>query len=157
MRQVLVPGLLVAVLLLHAPAAWARYEATSGTPAVAERLNRARDAIQANDFSNALAELQEAVQDEPANADVHNLLAYAFRKQTQPDLPKAFAHYRQALRLDPGHRGAHEYIGEAYLMDHKPNQARVHLATLEKLCGNRTCVEYLELARAIEVHERTRK
>jgi len=157
MRQVLVTGLLVSTLLLPAPAAWARYDAASGTPAVAERLGRARDAIQANDFSNALAELQEAVLDEPANPDVHNLLAYAFRKQPQPDLPKAFAHYRQALRLDPGHRAAHEYIGEAYLMDQKPTQARVHLATLEKLCGNRTCVEYLELARAIEDYERKRK
>jgi len=154
MRQTLLPGLLIALLLLHTAAAWARYDAASGTPAVAERLSRARDAIQANDFSNALAELQEAVQDEPANPDVHNLLAYAFRKQPLPDLPKAFAHYRQALRLDPGHRAAHEYIGEAYLMDHKPAQARAHLATLEKLCGNRTCVEYLDLARAIEDYER---
>jgi len=96
MRQALLPGLLVALLLLHTPAARARYEAASGTPAVAERLSRARDAMHANDFSIALAELQEAVQDEPANPDVHNLLAYAFRKQPQPDLPKAFAHYRQA-------------------------------------------------------------
>jgi len=157
MRQALLPGLLAAVFWVHAAAAWARYEATSGTPAVAERLSRARDAIQANDWSNALAELQEAVQDEPANANVHNLLAYAFRKQPQPDLTRAFVHYRQALRLDPGHRGAHEYIGEAYLMDHKPNQARVHLGTLEQLCGNRSCVEYLDLARAIEDYERRRK
>lgn len=47
------------------------------------------------------------------------------------------------------HRGAHEYIGEAYLMDNKPEEAKRHLAELEKICGNRTCEEYADLAKAI--------
>jgi len=77
------------------------------------------------------------------------LLAYSYRKQARPDLPKAFEHYNIALKLDPKHRGAHEYIGEAYLMDKKPAEAEQHLAELEKICGNKTCEEYADLARAI--------
>ena len=69
-------------------------------------------------------------------------------KGTYHDNP--FAHYRLALRLDPTHRGAHETIGEAYLMDGKPAEARRHLAELERLCGNRTCEEYGDLAGAID-------
>ena len=34
-------------------------------------------------------------------------------------------------------------------MDRQPGQAEKHLAELEKLCGNRTCEEYQDLAGAI--------
>jgi hypothetical protein len=53
------------------------------------------------------------------------------------------------LQLDPKHKGAHEYIGEAYLMDKKPAEAEKHLASLEQICGNKTCEEYVDLAAAI--------
>ncbi len=53
------------------------------------------------------------------------------------------------LRIDPRHKGAHEYIGEAYLQDRKPDQAEKHLGELEKICGNRSCEEYAELSKAI--------
>ena len=36
--------------------------------------------------------------------------------------------YQKALALDPKHRGAHEYIGEAYLTLDDPAKARQHLA-----------------------------
>jgi len=83
------------------------------------------------------------------NADLHNLLGYVHRKKTPPDLDKAFEHYRQALDIDPGHKGAHEYIGEAYLMRQQPAKAREHLQTLQRLCGNTTCEEYQDLAKAL--------
>jgi tetratricopeptide (TPR) repeat protein len=89
------------------------------------------------------------VKAEPGNADAHNLLAYSYRKSPSPDLAKAFEHYNIALRLNPRHKGAHEYIGEAYLMDRKPAEAEKHLAELEKICGNRSCEEYADLAKSI--------
>jgi Flp pilus assembly protein TadD len=118
-------------------------------PSVNDRLTAARKAIEAKDWSKALFELNQAARDEPRNADVHNLLGYTHRKRATPDLPKAFEHYKRALDLNPNHKGAHEYIGEAYLMDKKPAEAEKHLATLEKLCGNKTCEEYADLAKAI--------
>jgi tetratricopeptide (TPR) repeat protein len=80
---------------------------------------------------------------------VHNLLGYSQRKQATPNLAKAFEHYKTALQIDPRHRGAHEYIGEAYLMAKQPTEAQKHLARLEQLCGNQTCEEYVDLANAL--------
>ncbi|NJS35392.1 MAG: tetratricopeptide repeat protein [Brachymonas sp.] len=122
---------------------------STAQPTVSERMQNARDAIKANKWQPAIAELRIAVRDEPKNADAHNLLAYSYRKQAKPDLSKAFEHYKIALQLDPKHKGAHEYIGEAYLMDKKPDEAEKHLAELEKICGNKTCEEYADLAKAI--------
>ncbi len=118
-------------------------------PSAGERVDLARDAIKNKDWKKSLAELNLAVREEPRNADAHNLLAYSYRKQATPNLPKAFEHYKTALSLNPRHKGAHEYIGEAYLMDKKPAEAEKHLAELEKICGNKTCEEYADLSRAI--------
>lgn len=82
--------------------------------------------------------------------DVYNLLAYSQRQQG--DLDAAFKNYNMALRLDPSHRGAHEYIGEAYLMKGDVPSAEKHLQTLDRLCS-RTCKEYKDLAEAIAAYK----
>ncbi len=121
----------------------------SSAPSAAERMATARKAIEAKDWRKSQSELTAVVKDEPRNADAHNLLAYSYRKASSPNLGKAFEHYNIALKLDPKHKGAHEYIGEAYLMDKKPAEAEKHLALLEGICGNKTCEEYADLAKAI--------
>ena len=121
----------------------------SSGPAASERLANARKAIDAKDWSRALFELNQAVRDEPRNADAYNLLGYTYRKRPAPDLAKAFEHYNTALKLNPSHKGAHEYIGEAYLADKKPAEAEKHLAQLETICGNKTCEEYADLFKSI--------
>lgn len=125
-----------------------------GPPTAQERLETARAAVYAGRWPTAIRELEDAVFQDPASADAHNLLGYSYRKQPQPDLAKALEHYRKALALDPAHRGAHEYIAEAYLMDHQPQQAELHLAQLEKLCGNRDRGEYRDLAKAIAAYRK---
>jgi Flp pilus assembly protein TadD len=123
------------------------------TPSAAERLAGARKAIEARDWGLALRELHAAEREEPRNADVQNLLGYSYRKRANPDLPKAISHYQAALRLDPRHKGAHEYLGEAWLMDGKPAEAEKHLAELQKICGGQDCEEYRDLAKAIAAHK----
>ena len=137
-----------AALALCGPAALQAADTQSGPP-VGERLATARTAIEAKDWNKAMSELNAAAREEPRNADVHNLLGYNWRKRPSPDLAKAFEHYNTALRLNPKHKGAHEYIGEAFLMDKKPAEAEKHLAELEKICGNKTCEEYADLSKAI--------
>jgi len=136
-----------------AVAAVATHAADTGpvvrAPSASERIDLAREAIKKQDWKRSLAELNLAVREEPRNADVHNLLGYTYRKQANPNLPKAFEHYKTALSLNPKHKGAHEYVGEAYLMDKKPQEAEKHLAELEKICGNKTCEEYADLAKAL--------
>ena len=130
---------------------------TASGPPVSERLANARKAIEAKDWGKAMFELNQAAREEPRNADVHNLLGYTYRKRATPDLTKAFEHYNTALKLDPKHKGAHEYIGEAYLMDKKPAEAEKHLARLEVLCGNKTCEEYADLAKSIADYKASSK
>ncbi|MES2942477.1 MAG: tetratricopeptide repeat protein [Pseudomonadota bacterium] len=126
-------------------------------PAKTDHMAAARAAIKAKDWKKSVAELTTAVKDQPNNADAHNLLAYSYRKQATPDLPKAFEHYEIALRINPKHKGAHEYIGEAYLMDKKPAKAEEHLAQLKTICGNTTCEEYEDLAKAIAEYKAKNK
>ena len=134
-------------------AALAAADVSSSPPSVAERLVTAKKAIDNKEWRTAKAELDAAVRDEPRNADVHNLLGYSYRKATQPNLAKAFEHYNTALKLDPRHKGAHEYIGEAFLMDNKPEMAEKHLSELEKICGNKTCEEYTDLAKSLALYK----
>ena len=81
------------------------------------------------------------------NADAHNWLGYAYRNAG--NMNRAFQEYEIALKLDPGHLGAHEYVGEAYVIAKDLPNAKVHLAALEKLCG-RDCPQYRDLQEAIE-------
>lgn len=141
--------LLAALAFIAASTAAQAADIPGSNPSAPERLANARKAIEAQDWAAALRELQAAEKEDPRNADVQNLLGYSYRKRATPDLPKAIGHYQAALRLDPRHKGAHEYLGEAWLMDRKPEQAEKHLAELEKICGGRTCEEYRDLARSI--------
>jgi Flp pilus assembly protein TadD len=118
-------------------------------PTVNQRLDNARKAVAAKDWSAAMRELNVAVREAPQNADVHNLLGYTYRKRASPDMTKAFEHYNMALKFNPAHKGAHEYIGEAYLVDKRPAEAEKHLVELERICGNRDCEEYRDLAKSI--------
>lgn len=127
-------------------------EATSDSAAPADPLRSARDAIAAQQWSKALDLLKAQLPSLNHNADLHNLLGFAYRKQAWPDLEKAFEHYRLALDIDPGHRGAHEYIGEAYLMKKQPAKAREHLQALQRLCGGTACEEYQDLAKALAAY-----
>ena len=108
------------------------------------------------DWSGAASVLKEAVSASPANANYHNLYAYSIRKGANPDMNLVFKHYNEALRIDPKHRGAHEYIGEAYLMVGNLPKAKEHLGELDKLCFF-PCSEYTDLKKAIAEHETKRK
>ena len=71
-------------------------------------------AIKAESYSTAIRLLQGVVARDGQNADAYNWLAYATRKNG--DAAAAIPIYEKALAIDPKHRGAHEYIGEAYLV-----------------------------------------
>ena len=115
-------------------------------------LQQAREATARRDFAAAAALLRDAVAKTPSNPEYHNLYAYAVRKGPNPDMDLVFKHYHEALRLAPRHRGAHEYIGEAYLMVGNVQKAREHLAQLDRLCFF-GCEEYSSLKQAIREYE----
>ncbi len=119
-------------------------------------LEQAASATAQKNWPRAQAVLREALATSPGNADYHNLYAYSIRNGANPDMSLVFKHYNEALRLDPKHRGAHEYIGEAYLMVGNVAKAKEHLGTLDKLCFF-PCQEYSDLKRSLSAYEAKRK
>ncbi|SRR5713226_3478702 len=115
-------------------------------------LDAGRKAVDAKDFKSALGHLTQAAKETPNDADVQNLLGYSYRKLGQLD--GAMEHYRLALKIDPKHRGAQEYMGELYLeMDQLANAEQL-LQSLSKACpwfGR--CEEYDDLKEAIEKYK----
>lgn len=111
----------------------------------------ARKAIDAKRWAEAVGHLEKSLARKGSTADVENLLGYAERNRG--NLDAAFAHYEKALKLDPKHKGAHEYVGEAYLMVGNLAKAKEHLAALDKLCFI-TCEEYRDLKKRVAAYER---
>ncbi|HYT15052.1 MAG TPA: tetratricopeptide repeat protein [Burkholderiales bacterium] len=105
-----------------------------------------KQAIEAKNWSAAIKSLSSAALRDTRNADIQNYLGYAYRHAGQLDI--AFKHYGRALQLNPRHRGAHEYVGEAYLMANDLAKAEEHLAALQKICLI-PCEEYEDLKKAI--------
>jgi tetratricopeptide (TPR) repeat protein len=111
-----------------------------------------QEAAAQKDYAKASEILRDALAKTPDNADYHNLYAYSVRKGANPNMDLVFKHYNEALRINPKHRGAHEYIGEAYLMVGKLDKAKEHLGQLDKLCFF-PCGEYSDLKKAVAQYE----
>lgn len=117
-------------------------ESTSG-PSMAD----ARALVRAQKWKSAISVLKSIVANDSTNADAYNLLGFSLRKSG--DMKNAEGFYLKALKLNPSHKGAHEYLGELYVETGHIDKAKAHLATLAELCGNTTCEEYEDLEKAI--------
>jgi tetratricopeptide (TPR) repeat protein len=115
-------------------------------------LERAAEASNRKDWTGAQSILKEAVARDPNNPEYHNMYAYNLRKGANPDMSLVFQHYNEALRIDPKHKGANEYLGEAYLMVNNLPKAKEQLATLDKLCFF-PCREFNDLKKSIAEYE----
>ncbi len=114
-------------------------------------LAAAKSAIDAKDWDRAVTSLNKALERNPKSADIYNELGYSERNRG--NLDAAFRYYEKALTLDPKHRGAHEYIGEAYLMAGNLPKAEEHLAALDKLCFF-PCEEFRDLRTAVAKYKK---
>ena len=113
-----------------------------------------KKAIEAKQWSAAITALSSAALRDTRNADIQNYLGYAYRNAGQ--LNAAFRHYERALTLSPRHRGAHEYVGEAYLIVNDLTKAEEHLAALQQICLI-PCEEFEDLKEKIEAYKRAGK
>ena len=112
-----------------------------------DKLTGARTRIAAKRWPDAIAELKRV--NEVGSADWNNLMGYALRKQTMPDLAGAERHYDAALRIAPSHRGALEHVGELHLMKGELDKAEQRTAQLARACAA-GCEELSDLKKAIE-------
>jgi len=108
-----------------------------------------KKAIEAKDWRTAIKSLSSAALRDTRNPDIQNYLGYAYRNAGQMEL--AFNHYGRALELNPRHRGAHEYVGEAFLIVNDLAKAEEHLAALKKICLL-PCEEYEDLKKQVEAY-----
>jgi tetratricopeptide (TPR) repeat protein len=109
-----------------------------------------KKALAAEDWSGAVAALKLAALRDPRNADIENYIGYAYRRLRE--LGPAMEHYQQALTLNPRHRGAHEHLGELFLVLREPAKAEDHLAALQRVCLV-PCEELVDLERAIAAYK----
>lgn len=116
-------------------------------PAAAADYATGKAALDKKDWTGAIAAFTKAAALDPTNADIQNFLGFASRNAG--NYPKALAYYAAALKLNPNHRGAREYLGETYVKLKQLPKAKAELAALKKICGNTTCEEYVDLAKAI--------
>jgi len=144
--------LALATLTLPAPAP-ANMGDTGGASSTDANLSAGVRAIETGDWEGAITALKKAVAANPGSADAYNWLGYAHRKLGR--YPESFSAYHEALRLNPMHKAAHEYIGEAYLQTDQPAKAEAHLAELKRLCTPIPCEQYKDLKRAIEAYRKT--
>ena len=105
-----------------------------------------KQAFDRKDWGEAVRRFSRATVLDPDNADLQNYLGFSYRKMGQLEL--AFKYYHRALALNPRHRGAHEYIGEAYLMADNLAGAQKHLEELRKICLL-PCEELADLEKAV--------
>jgi tetratricopeptide (TPR) repeat protein len=127
---------------------WADPDDTADVSATDADYAAGRKAIDARSWSVAVQRFELAERRHPDNADLQNYLGYAYRNLGKYDA--ALAHYKRALALDPRHRGAHEYIGETYLIMGDLPAAERHLAALREICLL-PCEEQDDLQKAIAV------
>jgi tetratricopeptide (TPR) repeat protein len=84
------------------------------------------------DWQAVIDHMTKAIEERPWDDDAHNLMGFAYRKLG--DYDRALEQYDRALSLNPHHRGALEYLGEAYLEMDQPELAKGMLDRLVVEC-----------------------
>ncbi|QGZ95889.1 tetratricopeptide repeat protein [Terricaulis silvestris] len=102
-------------------------------------------------FADAFTALQRAKAAVGPHPDVLNYMGFVSRKLGRFD--DSLGYYTAALRIDPDHIGATEYLGELYIQMGQLDRAERQLARLDELCAY-GCEQREELARWIEASGR---
>lgn len=150
-------ALATALALGGANPAHAMGTGSGGSPFAANPDQDYKDAVRAvsqKDYDKAIKLLVGVVKEQPNNADALNYLGYSNRKLGK--YPDAVAYYQKALAVNPDHRGANEYLGEAHLEMNQLDQAEARLDHLGKVC-NMNCDEYRELKMAVDAYKAGKK
>jgi Tfp pilus assembly protein PilF len=106
--------------------------------------------IDDGNFVSAIDELHDELDVDPDNPDILSLLGFSYRKIGSYE--DAMEFYEWALKSEPEHKGANEYLGELYLQINQLDNAKRQLAILDDLCVL-NCDEYTKLKTAIEKYQ----
>ena len=139
-------ALLGVLLAAAAGAAFADPEDSDAQAVRDPDITAGKQALEARDWKEAAGRFAKAALRDPGNADLQSYLGYSYRHLSRYQL--AFEHYQRALAINPRHKGAHEYIGEAYLETGDLAGAERHLAILKSLCPL-SCEQLEDLQREV--------
>jgi tetratricopeptide (TPR) repeat protein len=142
-------GIVLACVLAAPPATAEPYETNPDAAARDPDYAAGKQAMEKKNWPEAARRFARAAAADPDNPDLQNYLGFAHRNLKQFDL--AFKHYKRAIEFDPSHRGAHEYIGETYLLTGDVANAEKHLAALREICLL-SCEELEDLEKAIAAY-----
>lgn len=144
------PAFALGLALVAGAALGEAYEANPSAVEKDEDYAAGKKAIEKKEWAEAVRRLEVAARRDPDNADIQNYLGYSNRNLKRFDA--AFRHYKRSIELNPRHRGAHEYIGEAYLMVGDLPGAERHLKALRDICllG---CEELADLERHVKEYK----
>ncbi|TDQ86341.1 tetratricopeptide repeat protein [Dongia mobilis] len=120
----------------------------SDSTAPAAKVDSYKEAVKLIDkeqYAKAIPLLQASIKEKGEYADALNQLGYANRKLG--NWVPAMEYYLKALKLEPDHLGANEYLGELYLDQKDLAGAEGQLAKLKAACGD--CDEFEELEESI--------
>ena len=121
---------------------------------------QALTALEQEDWQAVIQAASKVIARRPWHDDAHNLLGFAYRHLGNFEL--SLSHYYKALELNPHHRGALEYLGEAYLQLGKLSNAKAILRQLATECKRiaesntdwrKHCTEWQDLKHAIDQYE----
>ena len=140
------PAATLALTLLFSGAG----QAAGGNYSSGTNLKPILQLIEAGNYETAIDRLHDHLDEDPDNADILSLLGFSYRKTRQYE--DALTFYQWALRAEPGHRGANEYLGELYLETDQFDEAMQQLEILDDLCTF-NCREYSTLKKAIDSYQ----
>lgn len=123
---------------------------SSSSSSSPSKFSTAEKAVKAGKYANAIKLLKKVVKKDARNADAWNYLGFSNRKLEKYDA--SLVAYKNALAINPKHRGANEYLGELYLQTDKLAKAKTQLKTLGKICTS-GCEELDDLKQAIATYE----
>ncbi len=103
--------------------------------------------LEAGKYESAIDRLHDELDADPDNPDILSLLGFGYRKTRQ--FEDAMTFYRWALKIEPEHKGANEYLGELYLETNQYDKALRQLEILDGICTF-GCKEYSKLKEAID-------
>ena len=101
-------------------------------------------------YERALKLLIKSNKEKPNQADTLNYLGFATRKLGNYEEGEKY--YLLGLKIDPGHVGINEYLGELYVVTNRIELAKQRLEVLK----NCNCEEYQELKDIIDGNKKSK-
>jgi len=106
-------------------------------------------------FTAALEAADNVLKRHVNNADAYVYKGYAYYMLGETNSAKKY--FKMALKLDPSHLGANEYIATIYINRGQINRALEQLQVIRMICGKTDCEELRTIESEIDKYKTRKK